>query len=364
MPTAAASSTATSNRPTSCLASTARHSPSIGASPSHPDGPTASACEEGGGVAAFLRQRAGGDPDGLRRRHAGLHESEQAAGRPDLVGPASDVYSLGALYALRPGAAPFRDEDTGVLLGKVRRGEFVPPRRVKADVPPALDAICRKAMNLRPDDRYASAIALASDVEHWLADEPVTAYPEPWLVRTDRWVRRHKAPVAAAAAALVMAAVVGGAGWLWHLRDTDRRATRAAGRVSQALAEADRTLAQARLAGSVKSWAEAEAAAKRAAELAAGGDVNDDLRRQAAELHATIGREAQDVERDRQMVARLEEIRIRRAEVRGWIYFGAVPAYAEVFRNTARRRSMAPVGGGDRQTLDPAGFRGALDEWA
>ena len=46
-------------------------------------------------------------------------------------------------------------------------------------VPRPLDAICRKAMALRPDDRYASALDLAADVERWLADEPVSAEREP-----------------------------------------------------------------------------------------------------------------------------------------------------------------------------------------
>jgi tetratricopeptide (TPR) repeat protein len=77
---------------------------------------------------------------------------------------------------------------------------------VKANTPAALDAICRKAMALRPEDRYPTALALAADVEHWLADEPVTAYREPWSVRTGRWLRRHR-PLVAGAAALVLAAV-------------------------------------------------------------------------------------------------------------------------------------------------------------
>jgi serine/threonine protein kinase len=83
---------------------------------------------------------------------------EQAEGRQDLVGPASDVYSLGAtLYALLTGQAPFRGDDPGELLRRVSRGEWPPPRQVKKGVPAALDAICRKAMALKPEDRYATA---------------------------------------------------------------------------------------------------------------------------------------------------------------------------------------------------------------
>jgi serine/threonine protein kinase len=132
---------------------------------------------------------------------------EQAAGRLDLLGPASDIYSLGAtLYALLTGTAPFEKSDKRELLQQVQRGAWLPPRQMKANTPAGLDAICRKAMALQPEDRYPSALALAADVEHWLADEPVTAYREPLSIRTRRWLRQHR-PLVAGAAALVMAAV-------------------------------------------------------------------------------------------------------------------------------------------------------------
>jgi serine/threonine protein kinase len=132
---------------------------------------------------------------------------EQAAGRLDLLGPASDIYSLGAmLYALLTGTPPFDESDRAELLQQVQRGAWRPPRQVKPNTPAALDAICRKAMALRPEDRYATALALAADVEHWLADEPVTAYREPWSVRTRRWMRRHR-PWVAGSSALLMATV-------------------------------------------------------------------------------------------------------------------------------------------------------------
>jgi PAS domain S-box-containing protein len=102
---------------------------------------------------------------------------EQAAGDLDRVGPASDVYGLGAtLYCLLTGKAPYEGEGTGTALKKVQRGDFPPPRQVQAGVPAALEVICLRAMAFRPEDRYPSALALADAVERWLADEPLSGY--------------------------------------------------------------------------------------------------------------------------------------------------------------------------------------------
>ncbi len=147
---------------------------------------------------------------------------EQAEGRLDLLGPASDVYSLGALlYCLLTGRAPFTGPDIGDVLQKVQRGEFAPPSalqpgRVRSrfswslaarywKVSPPLEAVCLKAMALRPEDRYATATALTADVEHWLADEPVSAYREPLSERLRRWARRHRTLATSAAVSIAVA---------------------------------------------------------------------------------------------------------------------------------------------------------------
>ena len=131
---------------------------------------------------------------------------EQAAGRWDVVGPASDVFSLGAtLYAILTAQPPYRGPTQEIVLHQARHGEFPTPRKVKPDVPRALEAICLKAMALKPEDRHATARELGADVEKWLADEIVSAWLEPFTDRARRWMRRHRAMVASSAAAVLVA---------------------------------------------------------------------------------------------------------------------------------------------------------------
>lgn len=133
---------------------------------------------------------------------------EQAAGRWNEVGPASDIYSLGAtLYVLLTGRIAIEGENLIEVIERIQRGDFRPPRQLKYDVPAALEAICLKAMQTAPEKRYASALDLAADIEHWLADEPVSAWTEPWTVKTRRWLRRHRTLMSTAAAAVLVAVV-------------------------------------------------------------------------------------------------------------------------------------------------------------
>jgi eukaryotic-like serine/threonine-protein kinase len=134
---------------------------------------------------------------------------EQAEGRLAQIGPASDIYCLGAtLYCLLTGRPAIEDDDVEEILARVRRGEFSRPREVNPRVPAALEAIVQKAMALRPADRYPSAQALAEEVERWLADEPVAAWREPLRERARRWIARRRTTVAAIAGT-VLASTLG-----------------------------------------------------------------------------------------------------------------------------------------------------------
>lgn len=146
----------------------------------------------------------------------GYMSPEQASGKLADIGPASDVYSLGAtLYAILTGQAPAEDSavelqrnaDLGKVLKKVQTGAIAKPRQVKPDVDPALEAICLKAMSVRATDRYAAPRDLAGDLERWLADEPVSAMPESWTTRTRRWIGKHRTLVTGVAAAVLVGLV-------------------------------------------------------------------------------------------------------------------------------------------------------------
>jgi serine/threonine-protein kinase len=139
---------------------------------------------------------------------AGYMAPEQAEGRLDLLGPATDVYGLGAiLYEILTGQSPFAGGLTQEVLRRVAREEPLRPRQRVPATPRALEAICLKALAKQPAQRYASAADLARDLRHYLADEPVSAHPEGRLVRLGRWGRRHK-PLVWSAVALLLAAVV------------------------------------------------------------------------------------------------------------------------------------------------------------
>ena len=133
---------------------------------------------------------------------------EQAMGRVDELGPATDIYSLGAiLYYILTGKPPIEGKTFAEILSRVRDGEFSRPTEVEPRVPKGLEAIGLKAMSLKPRDRYATALDLAGDVEHWLIDERVLAWDEPWLVKGRRWVRRHQTLMTSTAAAMLVGTI-------------------------------------------------------------------------------------------------------------------------------------------------------------
>lgn len=118
---------------------------------------------------------------------------EQADGRTSDIGPATDVFGLGAtLYTILANRAPYSNAASEGFLEKARKGDFVAPHSINRQIPRELDAVCRRAMAVDSRARYASAVELARDVENWLAGEPVSAYSEPWHRQTQRWIARRR----------------------------------------------------------------------------------------------------------------------------------------------------------------------------
>jgi len=131
---------------------------------------------------------------------------EQAAGRHGDIGPASDVYSLGAmLYELLTGQPPFRGATAMATLHDVLESEPVAPRKLKADIPPDLETICLKCLEKSPSARYPTARALADELGRFLSGEPIQARPASALRKCVSWARRHPGALAAVAAIVMVA---------------------------------------------------------------------------------------------------------------------------------------------------------------
>ena len=115
---------------------------------------------------------------------------EQAEGRPQHVGPATDVYALGAiLYELLTQRPPFTGASLLQVLGRVRTEGPVAPRKLQPTVPRDLETICLKCLAKEPAQRYPSASALADDLRRFEGGEPIQARPPDLLHRLGNWSR-------------------------------------------------------------------------------------------------------------------------------------------------------------------------------
>jgi tetratricopeptide (TPR) repeat protein len=129
---------------------------------------------------------------------------EQAAGKGGLIGPATDVYALGAiLYELLTGRPPFRAPTMVETLDQVRHQEPVSPRQLQPKTPRDLETICLKCLQKEPPKRYSSAEALAADLRRYLEGKPILARPVSAWERGIKWAKRRPA----VAALVVMSAV-------------------------------------------------------------------------------------------------------------------------------------------------------------
>jgi tetratricopeptide (TPR) repeat protein len=203
---------------------------------------------------------------------------EQASGRSRHLGPAADVFALGAiLYDLLTGRPPFRGETALDTLQQVQTLEPLPPGRLVPKVPADLQTICLKALAKVPGRRYATAGDMADDLRRYLAGEHIHARPISWAERTVKWIKRR--PALATLIGVSCLAVVGilTFGGLWL--NAERQAAQEREHQQTAAAEMERQRRQ-------------EAELLRAAAVAQ--KVEADIQRQHAEDNFNQARRAVD----------------------------------------------------------------------
>ena len=231
---------------------------------------------------------------------------EQALAQPIGVDHRTDVYSLGAtLYEFLTLEPAFDGHDRQELLRQIAFEEPKPVRRVNEAIPGDLETIVQKAMAKNPQERYATARDLADDLRRFLREEPILARRSTLLQRARRWARQHRGLMLSAAATLLAALTVlaGSVGWI--MRDQAARQAKITAELQAALEESQRFHDEG-------LWPQAQAAAKRAEALLRSATADPALAECVQGLLRTLAEEEADV----RLVARLEAIRLRQADVK------------------------------------------------
>jgi WD40 repeat protein/predicted Ser/Thr protein kinase len=186
------------------------------------------------------------EPEGVTVTGEGLgsppYMSPEQATDAARVGPAADVYGLGAtLYALLTGQPPFQGRSVAETLHQVKYREPVPPRRLNAGVARDLETVCLKCLEKDPARRYGSAGKVADELRRYLDGVPIVARPVGLPGRLGRWCRRNPMVAGLAAAAVLLLAVAGVAYRLY--RDTADSARTVAGRADELAGQREAALA-------------------------------------------------------------------------------------------------------------------------
>jgi serine/threonine-protein kinase len=212
-----------------------------------------------------------GDPVGTPSYMA----PEQAQGRARDVGPAADLYALGAvLYETLTGRAPFEAQTPVETLRKVIAEEPAPPSRVNAQVPRDLETICLKCLQKSPARRYASAQDLADDLHRFLDGKPVLARPVGMVVRAGKWARRRPT-LATLLAVLLVALGTGVVAGLVLWQQANERQAEARHRRDRARAFLEAAIEQAYASARAERWDDANRTLDDAAVHVADADSDD-----------------------------------------------------------------------------------------
>jgi eukaryotic-like serine/threonine-protein kinase len=269
-------------------------------------------------------------------------------GKAGTIGPAADIYALGALlYELLTGRPPFRGETAAETERQVLNHEPVSPARLNPKVPRDLETICLKCLSKEPQRRYSSAAALADDLTRFRERRPIQARPPGPGGRLWRWGRRKPTTAGLLAAVLALFILTVGGG-LWLERKQAERQGRARQAVETALDQVPSLREQGR-------WPEAQAVLTQARSRLDEAGSND-LRRRLVQADEHL-----------RLAAALERIRLTPAiEANRLDFRGMADAYARAFENAGldvrgeEEAVAARIGASDLRSQ----LVMALDHWA
>jgi hypothetical protein len=283
---------------------------------------------------------------------------EQAEGRPQDVGPATDVYALGViLYELLTGHPPFRAATVLETLLQVRNDEPVSLRRLQPNTPRDLETVCLKCLAKEPGRRYGSARDLAEDLRSFAAGEPIRARRAGLAERGVKWCRRRPAAAALIAVlALTLAGAVAAVPWHIHRLGAERDEARAEAnesRTSEQRLAARAACAQALLAGqealALKDLGEARAQFTSARDRARDAGAREDPG--LAELEETAVRRLEELSRQDKAREEYQAVSRLRDEALFLLHrdaFTGTDTASPTLSQEAARRALAPYGLPDR----------------
>jgi eukaryotic-like serine/threonine-protein kinase len=281
---------------------------------------------------------------------------EQAEGKNREIGPAADIYSLGAIfYELLVGRPPFRASSPIDTIRQVIEQEPIPPRKLEPRVPYDLETICLKCLEKDPARRFTSAAELADDLRRFVDGDPILARPTPAWERAWKWGKRRPAIVSllgvCTLAVLGMVLLI-----VWHnvslrgkldvalsqerqarQREMDARQKQ---RVSLVQQEAQKLFDSARVAVAASDWSNARLDLEKALTTLGGEAPFESLREPSLALLKRVEHELR-VEADRRASqARLQQFVSTRDEAQflGTLYTGMdLAANLEAARNSVNR---------------------------
>ena len=282
---------------------------------------------------------------------------EQARGEKDAIGPATDVYALGAiLYECLTGRPPFQGESSSATIHQALHQDPVPPSRLNPSVPRDLETICLKCLHKEPERRYVSAAALADDLRRFGEGRPIHARPVGWAERSWRWGRRNPTGAALLVAALALIALASGGG-TWFVNQRAERRSEAARHDAERRNDVGTAVAQAGRLRKGFHFREAQELLEQARQrLEPAGP--DDLRRQVEQAQTDLN-----------LAQRLDDARIKAATLAGGVDAPAAieSLYVSVFEETGLGRLGDDIEAVAARVRDAAlreDLIAALDDWA